>query len=177
MRRSHPHVGVRRILDFGPDSNALQLRWKDVKHNPSIDERRSPEWDLELVSRAVVIPYALAKTLRYRHAIQSGDLWRREIIQGSVNMPTIEARVPLRFVFRRNPGLMESGMRGVLELRLSETLMVVDGPVSDELHLRDMGDSLQVGVENRLLLALSLLVTMPIAFRGRVESLLVVRMD
>ena len=86
-------------------------------------------------------------------------------------MPTIEARVTLGFVLGRDAGLMERGVGGVLELGFSKPFVVVDGAIANELHLRNAGDCLQVGVEDALLLSLSLLVPMAIALGRGVEGL------
>jgi len=40
-------------------------------------------------------------------------------------------------------------MLRVLQLGFGETLVVVDGPVSDDLNLRDPRDRSQVGMEDR----------------------------
>ena len=68
---------------------------------------------------------------------------------------------------------MESGMTGMFEFGFGETFVVVDCTVTDELYLRNAGDSLKVGMKDRLLRIASLVVSVSIALRLRIKCLLV----
>ena len=54
---------------------------------------------------------------------------------------------------------------------LSETLVIINGAVSDELDLRDARDGLEIGMENRLLGVARLVVSVAIALGLRVKGL------
>ena len=54
---------------------------------------------------------------------------------------------------------------------LSETLVIINSPVSDKLHLRNTRDSLEIRMENRLLRAARFVVSMAVALRAGVECL------
>ena len=62
-------------------------------------------------------------------------------------------------------------MRGMLQLRLSEALVVVDSTVADELDLGLARNSLQIGMKDGLLRLSGLVITVTIAIRLRVEGL------
>ena len=59
----------------------------------------------------------------------------------------------------------------MLQLSLCEALVVIHGPIANQLNLGDTGDGLEVGMEDGLLLALGLLITMTVTLRSRVEGL------
>ena len=68
-------------------------------------------------------------------------------------------------------------MAGMFEFGFSETFVVVNCTVTDELYLRNAGDSFEVGVKDRLLRTASLVVSVSIAFTLRIKCLLVGCMD
>ena len=63
-------------------------------------------------------------------------------------MPSIETGVTFRRVFRGNLGLVEIRVLGVLQCDFGETLVVVNGTVSDELNLRNPRNRLEVAVKD-----------------------------
>ena len=77
-------------------------------------------------------------------------------------MPTVETSYSFLLVFLRHASLMESRVRRMFQFRFCEPLVVVDGAVADELHLRDAGDGLQVGVKNGFLRFASLVVSVTV---------------
>ena len=62
-------------------------------------------------------------------------------------------------------------MRGMLQLRLSKALVVIDSTVADELDLGLARNSLQIGMKDGLLRLSGLVITVTIAIRLRVEGL------
>ena len=86
-------------------------------------------------------------------------------------MPTIEASVALGCVFWRNLGLVETRVLRVLQLGFSETLVIVDGAISDQLDLGNSRDRLQVGMKDRFGVLLSLVVAVTIGITLWVKSL------
>ena len=86
-------------------------------------------------------------------------------------MPTIEASVALGCVFWRNLGLVETRVLRVLQLGLSETLIIVDGAISDQLYLGNSRNRLQVGMKDRLGVLLSFVVAVTIGITLWVKSL------
>ena len=64
-------------------------------------------------------------------------------------------------------------MARMFEFGFGETFVVVDCTVTDELYLRNAGDSLKVGMKDRLLRIASLVVSVSIALRLRIKCLLV----
>ena len=64
-------------------------------------------------------------------------------------------------------------MAGMFEFGLGETFVIVNCTVTDELYLRNAGDSFEVGVKDRFLRAASLVVSVSIALRLRIKCLLV----
>lgn len=59
----------------------------------------------------------------------------------------------------------------MLELNFSKALVVIHGPVADELDLRDTADGFQIGMEDGLLGLAGLIVTVAVILRGWVECL------
>jgi hypothetical protein len=84
------------------------------------------------------------------HRVKGGDLGRREVVQGSVDVPSVETGVTFGSVLWGNLGLVETRVLRVLQLGFSETFVVVDSTVSDQLNLRDSRDRLEVWVKDRL---------------------------
>ncbi len=62
-------------------------------------------------------------------------------------------------------------MRWVFQLRLSETFVVVDNSVTDELDLRDTRDRLEVGMQDRFLRALCFVIAVTIILGFRIKGL------
>lgn len=171
MCRSHPDVRVRRVADTRADRNALQLSRQEIEHGLSVHKRRRPKRYGELIARTVIITTHLRLALRDLNTIQCRNLGRREVIQCSIDVPAIEARVSSLLIFGRYARLVEGRVRRVLEHRLGETLVVVDRAVADKLDLRHTGDGLEVWVEDRLFLRASFVIAVPIALAGRVKCL------
>ena len=66
---------------------------------------------------------------------------------------------------------MEGRVRGVLELRLGQTLVVVDHAIANELHLGNTRNRLQVRVQDGLLGLPRLVVAVAVVLGRRVERL------
>ena len=64
-------------------------------------------------------------------------------------------------------------MTGMFEFGFGKTFVVIDCTVTDELYLRNGGDSLKIGMKDRLLRIASLVVSVSIALRLRIKCLLV----
>lgn len=58
-------------------------------------------------------------------------------------------------------------MVGMLEFSLGKSFVVVDGTVTDELDLRLTRDGLEIGVQDRLLGALSFIISVSVGLRAR----------
>ena len=101
------------------------------------------------------------------HRVKGGDLGRREVVQSSIDVPSVEASVPSGSVLWGNFCLVKTEVLRVLQLDFSETFVVVNGTVSDELNLRDSRDRLEV--EDRFFLDFVVAVTIGVALR--IESL------
>lgn len=78
-------------------------------------------------------------------------------------MPAVEPGDALGLLFRRNAGLVECRVAGVLELGFGEAFVVVYCAIADKLYLGDAGNGLEIWVENGLLGAFSLVVPVSIA--------------
>lgn len=65
---------------------------------------------------------------------------------------------------------MEGAVRGVLEARFGEALVVVDGAVADELDLGDARDGLEVGVEDGFGGVAGFVVAVAVVLGGGVEG-------
>ena len=171
MCRGHPHIGVGCVLDAQAHRNALQLLRQDVEHSAPRHKRSGAERNRELVASAIVVPDDLGRPSRNLDAVESSDLGRVEVVESSVDVPAVEAGVALLGVLLRDDSLVEGGVRGVLELGFGEAVVVVDNTVADKLDLGDAGDSLEIGVEDRLLGLAGLVVTVAVVLRRRVKVL------
>lgn len=152
-----------RIPYFGAHCEALVLRRHDVKHCLAGDESGGAEWDRELVSGVVVIPDGLHWAFWDGDAVQRSHARRVVFVECGVDVPAVETGVSLLFVFLGYASLVEGGVRWVLERGGRETLVVVDHAVPDELDLGNTGDGLEVGVENRFLGRLGLVISVSIS--------------
>ena len=63
-------------------------------------------------------------------------------------------------------------MAVMFKFGFGETFVIVDCTVTDELYLRNAGDSFEVGMKDRILRRASLIVSVTIVLRLRIESLL-----
>ena len=162
---------MRRVPDLGSDRQTLQFRRQDIEHGSAGDESGGAQGNFEFVRCTIVIPDDLVLATRDLHRVKSGDLGRREVVQGSVDVPSVEAGVTFRRVLRGDLSLVETRMLRMLQLGFGEALVIVNGTVSDKLNLRNSGDSLEVRVEDRLGGFLGFVVTMAISIALRVESL------
>ena len=139
---------MRCVPDLAPDSQALQLRRQDLEHGNTGDERSGAQGNLKFIRGAVVISDDLVFPLRHFHCIKGGDLRRREVVQGSVDVPAVKAGVTFSSVFWGDLSLVEVRVLRVLQLGLSQTFVVVYSAVSDELNLGDSRDRLEVTVKD-----------------------------
>lgn len=134
------------IFDLGAYGDALQVFGQDVEHRSSGYECCRSKWNREFIACPIVISADLCLPFGDGDAVQCSHLWRRQVIQGCIDMPAVEAREALLRVFRRDYGLVESDMTGVFELRLEETFVIVHHSITDELDLGLAGDGLKVGM-------------------------------
>jgi hypothetical protein len=121
--------------------------------------------------RTIIVSDSLVVAPRYLHCVKGGYLGRREVVQGSVDVPSIEASVAFRRVLRGNLGLMETRVLGVLQLGFGETFVVVNSTVSDKLNLGNPGDRLKVRMKDRLGVLLGFVVAVAVDIALRVKSL------
>ena len=63
-------------------------------------------------------------------------------------MPAVETSVSFRSIFWGNLGLVEPRVLRVLQLGFSETFVVEDGTVPDQLDLGDSRDRLEVWMQD-----------------------------
>lgn len=133
---------MRRISDLGSDSQALLFRRQDIEHGGARDECRGTQGNFEFIRRAIVVSDGLVFATRHRDRVKGGDLGRREVVQGSVDVPPVEAGVTFSRVLCGDLRLVKTGMLGVFQLCFSEAFVVVNGAVSDELNLRNSRDRL-----------------------------------
>ena len=162
---------MRSVSHAGPDGNALQLRRQNVEHGLAIYERSRAERDGKLITGPIVIPNDLWVALRDLNAIQRCHPWWVEVVQGGVDVPTIEASVSLLLVLGRDPSFVEGWVRRVLELRLSETFVVVNDAVADQLDLRHAWDGLEIRVKHGLDFLSCFVISVSVRFARRVERL------
>ena len=173
MSGSHPDVWVGSVLDFGTNCEALQVGREDVKHDFARDKRSRAKRNLELVASPIVVSTDLVRALGYSDTIKGGDLWRVEIVQCSIDVPSVEASDALSVILGRDHGLVEGRVTGVLEARLGETFVVVYHAIANQLHLRYRGDGLEIWVKNGLLRFTGFVVAVAVALRLGVESLVI----
>ena len=122
---------------------------QDIEHGSARDERSGTQGNLKFIRSTVVISDSLVFPPRDLHCVKGGDFGRREVVQGSIDVPTVETGVALSSVFWGNLGLMKARVLRMFQLGLSETFVVVYSAVSDQLDLGDSRDRLEVWVEDR----------------------------
>ena len=86
---------------------------------------------------------------------------RREVVQRGIHVPAVEARDTSVLVGGRDGRLVEGSMVGVLERRGLEALVIVDGAVANELHLRHAWDCSENRMQYELLVDSVLLLPCP----------------
>ena len=87
---------MRCVSDLAPDSQALQLRRQDLEHGKARDKRSGTQRDLKFIRGAIVVSDDLVFSLRHLDRVKGGDPGRREVVQGSVDVPTVETSVTFR---------------------------------------------------------------------------------
>ena len=103
--------------------------------------------------------------------MQSGDFGGIEIIQGRIDMPAVESRDTLSFIFERNSRFVKGGVTRMFQPTFGETFVVVNNTIADKLHLGNRGDSLEIRMKNGFLSLASLVVSVTIAFAMRIKRL------
>jgi hypothetical protein len=171
VRRRHPDVRVRGVLDLRADRQALQLLRQDVEHCLSAHERGRAQRNRELIARPVVVLTRLRFALRHSDCVERRRLRRAKVVQGCVDVPAVEACDTACFVHLRHSCLVKCCMRGMLQHRFGQSFMIVNCAVPDELNLRDARNGLEVGVENGLLRLACLVIAVPVVLRGGIEQL------
>ena len=139
---------MRRVPDLGSDRQALLFRRQDIEHGSAGDESRCAQGNLEFLRCTIVISDGLALTPRHLHRVKGGDLGRRQVVQGSVDVPSVEASVTFRGVLRGDLGLVETRVLGVLQLGFREAFVIVNGTISDKLNLRNSRYRLEVRMKD-----------------------------
>ena len=134
-----------------------------MKHGLSRDEGGGAEGDGELVAGAVVVAGGLAGSVWHDDGVEGGDARGVVLVEGSIDVPSVEAGVALGFVFLGDAGFVERGVRGVFEGGDVEAFVVGHCAVADELNLAHARDGLEVWVEYRLCGGFGLVVAMPVA--------------
>lgn len=115
--RGHPDIWVRRILDLAPDSKTLQFLGENVEHGGSGNECSRAKWDFKFVASSIVISKSLRFTAGNGEGVEGGDFWWGEVVEGGINMPTVESSVS-KVVFLWDDGLVEGAVVRMLELGL-----------------------------------------------------------
>ena len=151
-----------RIAHPSAHSDALQLTREDIKHRLPRDERGRAERDGQRIARSVVVATCLPWALRHSDRVQGGHPGRGEVVERGVNVPAVEARDARCLVGRRDGGLVEGRVGRVLERRGLEALVIVDGAVANQLHLRNARNRLEVWMEDGLFGRLGLVVAMAV---------------
>ena len=162
---------MRCVSDLAPDSQALKVWRQDIEHSDTRDEGGGTQGNREFIGRAVVISDDLWFASRDLHRVEGCDLGRREAVQSSIDVPSVEAGVTFGSVLWGDFGLVKTGVLRVLQLCFSKTFVVVNGTVSDELNLRDSRDRLEVGVKDRFAVFLGFVVSVAVGIAIRIESL------
>lgn len=137
------------VSDLASDGQALQLRRQDIEHGSPRNKRGGTQGNFKFIRGAIVISDDLALAPRYLHRVKGGNLGRREVVQGGVDVPSVESGVTFSCVLGGNLGLVETRVLRMLQLGFGETFVVVKGAVSDDLNLGDSRDRLEVGVKDR----------------------------
>ena len=153
---------MRRVTHPSSDRDALQLARQDIEHRPARDERGRAERDGQHVTRPVVVAARLPCALRHVDRIERRHFGRREVVQRGIDVPAVEARDAGVLVGGRDGRLVEGSMVGVLERRGLEALVIVDGAVADELHLRHARDRFEIWMQDGFLGGLCLVIAMSI---------------
>ena len=162
---------MRCVSDLAPDSQTLELWRQDIEHGDTRDEGGGTQGDLEFIRRTIVIFNDLVLACRDLHRIQGGDHRGREVVQSSVDVPSVETGVTFSGVLWGDFGLVKTRVLGVLQFGFSKAFVVVNCAISDELNLRDPGNRLEVGVEDRFRAFLGFVVAVTVGIAFRIESL------
>jgi len=80
--------------------------------------------------------------------IQRRHLRWGELVERGVDVPAVEAGDAGCRVGGGDDRLVEGGVGGMLERGALEALVIVDGAVADELHLRHARDGFEVRMED-----------------------------
>ena len=151
-----------RIAHSSAHGDALQLAREYIEHRLSRDERGRAERDGQRIARPVIVATRLPCALRHGDRVQGGHPGRGEVVERGVNVPAIEARDARCLIGGRDWSLVEGRVGRVLERRCLEALVIVDGAVANQLHLRHARDRLEVWMEDGLFGRLRLVVAMAV---------------
>lgn len=136
-----------RVLDLaGAHEGFVRVR-EDIVHVVTADERGRAEWDIHLLARAVVVAERLPAASGDRNGHEGGYAGRIEVVEGGVDVPAIESRV-CKVILLVNRVFVKGLVVGVDEGDIFETLVRWNKPVSDDLHLRLVGDCLEIWVQD-----------------------------
>lgn len=144
--------GQTHVSNLGPDSQTLHLGTQNIKHDSSTDKRGRPQWDLQFVSRTVIVSDSLLATSWHFDRRKRGDSRRGEVVQGRIDVPTIEPGDSCFLVFVRDDRLVKSLVMRVFQLSVGETLPGGNETVADQLDLRLVRDRFEIGVQDGFIL-------------------------
>lgn len=165
---AHPNIWVRRIFDLSGADEFLVLRAKDIIHRVSRHKCGSSEGYIKLLAGSIVVTADLAATSWNLDGKESGDDWWCETVQGSIDVPSVEA-CEVEILRLWDDGLVEGLVMWVLELDVLQAFVGRYQAVADNLDLRLMWDSLQIWMQDGALCVESLAVS--VASGLRIEAL------
>ena len=171
MGWSHPDIGMRSIFDLRPNRKALQFRRENIEHRLPRNKSSSAKRNLEFITSSIIVPANLSSSLGYGDRMQSGHFGGIEIIQGRIDMPTIESSDTVRLVFERNSCFMKRRVTRMSQPTFSQTFVVVNNTIADKLHLRNRGDSLEIRMKDGFLSLASFVISVAIAFAMWIKRL------
>lgn len=138
------------VFDSARADKFLVLFGEQLEHAIAADKCRCPEWDLQLVAAAVVIPTNLFAALWDLHSKKRRNSWWVPMVHGAVYVPSIEVGV-LQIIFFRNWDLVKCLVVRVLQRDISQAFVWVNVPTSNDLDLWLVGNCLQVCVQDAAL--------------------------
>lgn len=160
FRLRHPDVGVWGVLDFCAADESFVGVGEEVVHFVGGDEDRAAAGEGEGVGGVgggVGIEKGLVLGFRDRDGHERRHARGVQVVKRGVDVPAVETRkLPIHIL--RDGSFVESRMMRMLQGDVLQPFKLLHRPVSNDLHLWLMRDSLQVGMEDGFFLAFAVAV-------------------
>ena len=135
------------IFDTAGAHKLFILVREDVIHLVATHKSCGTQRYVQLITSLIIIPESLASALGHGYSHERGHLWRVEIVQRGINVPTVEACVSEIIDFRDRV-LVKFPVMRMHELDVLQAFVLRDQTITNDLDFWLVWNGLKIWVEN-----------------------------